>query len=186
MTISGRARNAPCFCGSGRKLKHCCGRHLKAIRTWKHPRRNCRWRFFTTHDPSERYASELAEHICTGERVFIARGTPYGTSWLMDGEPLSMLAVLDRLPGAHYRWVIDQTLTALGQAAPNSDVSGEKNADTQHTDASIPTEIHGLLIELLRLVRASGELATALDIEHDATQESDLADPGHAPLRLAS
>jgi hypothetical protein len=42
------------------------------------------------------------------------------------------------------------------------------------------------LIELLRLVRASGELATALDIEHDATQESDLADPGHAPLCLAS
>ncbi len=26
----GRKRNSPCFCGSGLKIKHCCGRHSQS------------------------------------------------------------------------------------------------------------------------------------------------------------
>jgi hypothetical protein len=186
VAITGHARNAPCFCGSGRKLKHCCGRHLVAVRTWRDRRGRCRWRFFAARGAGERYASELAEHVCTGERVFIARGTTYGTSWLYDGEPVSVLEVLDRVPGAHYRWVIEQTLGALGKAAQSSEDSDGGSANAEQGDDAIPTDIHALLIELLRLVRASGELAAALEIEPNALQESDLAEPSRAPMRLAS
>jgi hypothetical protein len=61
MAVAGRARNAPCFCGSGRKLKHCCARQLTPVRTWKHAGKACRWRFWAPHDRDGRYAGELAE-----------------------------------------------------------------------------------------------------------------------------
>jgi hypothetical protein len=97
MATGGRSRNAACFCGSGRKLKHCCGRQLTPVRTWKSTT-SCRWRFWQPHSGHDRYASEVVEHICNGERVWIARGTPAGTSWLINEDPVTLFEVLDHLP----------------------------------------------------------------------------------------
>jgi hypothetical protein len=184
MAFGGRARNAPCFCGSGRKLKHCCARDLSAVRTWRHPRTSCRWRFYHAHGNHERYASELAEHICTGERVFIARGTPYGTSWLIDDDPISLLALLARLPGAHYRWAIEQTLTALsdrGLDQAGSDTEGAEDIDDAHF-----AEIRELPAELLSLAHASDALAATLASKGISIDPAELALRDHPRLRLAS
>lgn len=86
------------------------------MRTWKAAEGRCRWRFWHAHGEQERYASEVAEHICNGERVWIARDTPTATRWLINENPVTLLEVLDHLPGAHYNWVIQQTMTALNDA----------------------------------------------------------------------
>jgi len=155
MTVAGRSRNTSCFCGSGRKLKHCCGRHLTAVRTWKHATKNCRWRFWRPHNRDGRYGSELAEHLCTGERVWIARGTIDGTTWLIDDDPVTLLAVLDHLPPAHYHWAIEQTMTALDDAAPGED-------QPEDPDREILSEIRQLMLEVLALAHASDALDTRI------------------------
>lgn len=152
MAVARRSRNAPCFCGSGRKLKHCCARQLTAVRTWKHPTKNCRWRFWRPHHKDGRYASELVEHLCTGERVWIARGTINAATWLIDDEPVTLLGVLDHLPPAHYHWALEQTMTTLSDAAPDHD---EPDDDP---DRPIPPEIRQLMLEVLALAHASDAL----------------------------
>lgn len=160
VAAGGRSHNTPCFCGSGRKLKHCCGRHLRPVRTWKlHD--GCRWRFWQPHRPDDRYASEVAEHTCTGERVWIARGTDYGTSWLIDDEPVTLLEVIDQLPGALYHWVAEQTMSVLNAAAPPA----SENPTTATDDADYPpgfAEIRQLTLEVLRLAHASDALQAHL------------------------
>jgi SEC-C motif len=154
MAASGRSRNQPCFCGSERKLKHCCARQLTAVRTWSSETASCRWRFWRPHNRDGRYGSELAEHICTGGRVWIARGTIEGTTWLIDDDPVTLLAVLDHLPAAHYHWTIEQTMTALDDAAPDG--------VEEDPDREIPPEIRQLMLEVLALAHASDALDARL------------------------
>ncbi|MGO8906668.1 MAG: SEC-C domain-containing protein [Solirubrobacteraceae bacterium] len=155
MTVSGQARNAPCFCGSGRKLKHCCARELTPVRTWSGTRPDhgdCRWRFYRPHTTAGRYAGELAEHLCSGERFWIARGTAAGTSWMIDDEPASLFHILDRLPGALYTWVAEQTMTALNDAAPA--FKGDTHDSTDEDEGPILGEIHELMREVMSLAHA--------------------------------
>jgi hypothetical protein len=180
MAVSGRSRNVPCFCGSGRKLKHCCARQLTPVRTWKHATKACRWRFWRPHNRDGRYASEVAEHICTGERVWIARGTIDGTTWLIDEDPVTLLAVLDHLPAAHYHWAIEQTMTALGDAASPDDQA------TEDPDREIPAEIRQLMLELLQLAHASDALDAHLPTNPRSSQPTHLALRDRAFMRLAS
>lgn len=185
MATSGRSRNTACFCGSGRKLKHCCGRQLTPVRTWKNPTSGCRWRFWVSHDKKGRYASEIAEHICNGERVWIARETPTGTSWVIDQDPVTLLEVLDRLPGAHYHWVIEQTMTALNDAAPSDDTR-EPAAEHNLDETRVLGEIHDLMLEVLRLAHASDALEAHFPINIRPTQPADLTLHDRAWQRLAS
>jgi hypothetical protein len=155
MAVSGRARNAPCFCGSGRKLKHCCARELTLVRTWSGTRRddgNCDWRFWSPHTRAGRYASELAQHLCSGERFWIARDSAAGTSWLIDDELVSLFQILDRLPGALYTWVAEQTMSALGDAAPA--FKGDAHDSTDEKEGPILGEIHELTREVMSLAYA--------------------------------
>jgi hypothetical protein len=178
MTVAGRSRNAPCFCGSGRKLKHCCGRSLTPVRTWKSAEGRCRWRFWRAHVGHERYASEVAEHVCNGERVWIARDTPHGTSWLIGEDPVTLLEVLDHLPGAHYHWVIEQTMTALNDSAPTT------GHDTNPDETLVLGEIHYLMLEVLRLAHASDALEAHLPV--NLTQPAELTLHDRAWTKLAS
>lgn len=185
MPTSGRSRNTPCFCGSGRKLKHCCARQLTPARTWKNPTSGCRWRFWASHGQHERYASEVAEHICNGEHVWIAHETPTGTSWVIDQDPATLLEVLDHLPGALYHWVIEQTMTALNDAAPElSDDTREPAADHNPDETHVLGEIHDLMLEVLRLAHASDALEAHLPINIRTTQPADqtLHDRAWQPL----
>lgn len=160
MTASGRSRNAPCFCGSGRKLKHCCARQLTVVRTWKSPRGNCRWRFWKAHTPTAQFASELAEHVCSGERLWIARDTAAGTSWMIDDELASLFQILDRLPGVHYHWVIEQTMAALGEAVPARDGTADPTTDELPEQITILSEMRDLTFEIMRLAHAGDALQT--------------------------
>jgi hypothetical protein len=187
MAASGRSRNTPCFCGSGRKLKHCCGRSLTAERTWRSAEGRCRWRFWRAHGAQERYASEVAEHICNGERVWIARGTRAGTSWLIDENPVTLLEVLEHLPGAHYHWVIEQTMTALNDAAPtDTDDAPAATTSNDPDDTPVLGEIHQLMLEVLRLAHASDALETHLPINLRTGQPADLTLRDRTFMRLAS
>lgn len=187
MATSGRSRNTPCFCGSGRKLKHCCGRSLTAVRTWKSAEGRCRWRFWHANGAHERYASEVAEHICNGERVWIARHTPAGTSWLINENPATLLEVLDHLPGAHYHWVIEQTMTALNDAAPAPDDEASPPAGDDNPDETLVLgEIHQLMLEVLRLAHASDALEAHLPVNVRPGQPTDLPLRDRAWMKLAS
>ena len=187
MAAAGRSRNAPCFCGSGRKLKHCCGRSLTPVSTWKSPEGRCRWRFWQAHAGHERYASEVAEHVCDGERVWIARGTPHGTSWLIGEDPVTLLEVLDHLPGALYDWVIEQTMTALGAAAPaNENTTRTATADNGLDETLVLGEIHYLMLEVLRLAHASDALEAHLPLAIKSSQPGDLKLRDRAWAQLAS
>jgi hypothetical protein len=187
MATSGRSRNTPCFCGSERKLKHCCGRSLTAVRTWRSAEGRCRWRFWRAHGPQERYASEVAEHICNGERVWIARGTPAGTSWLINENPVTLLEVLDHLNAAHYNWVIEQTMTALNDAAPAANDDASRSADDDSPDETLVLgEIHHLMLEVLRLAHASDALEAHLPISLPTGQPADLPLRDRAWMKLAS
>jgi hypothetical protein len=185
MTAGGRSRNTPCFCGSGRKLKHCCGRSLTPVRTWRSAEGRCRWRFWQAHAGHERYASEVAEHVCDGERVWIARGTPHGTSWLIGEDPVTLLEVLDHLPGAHYNWVIEQTMTALNDGAPAAEHSTPgPNADPDET--LVLGEIHYLMLEALRLAHASDALEAHLPLNVRPAGQTALTLRDRAWMQLAS
>jgi len=162
MAVAGRARNAPCFCGSGRKLKHCCARQLTPVRTWKHVGKACRWRFWAPHDRDGRYAGELAEHICSGERIWIARGTADGTTWQIDDDPVTLFTVLDQLPAAHYHWAIEQTMAVLDDAAPAEDAD-------EGPDRELPHEIRHLTFEALALAHAGDALGARLNVTREDT-----------------
>jgi hypothetical protein len=180
MTTSGRSRNTPCFCGSGRKLKHCCGPHLRPVRTAE-LNDGCRWRFWAPHDNNDRYASEVAEHVCTAERVWIARGTDHGTTWLIDDEPATLLEVFDRLPGALYHWVAEQTMTTLNAAAPPVDCSSPET--THDADSEYPphfAEIRELISEVIRLAHAGDAMQAHLPTNFTPNQ------PHHTQQPLAS
>jgi hypothetical protein len=181
MAVSGRSRNASCFCGSGRKLKHCCARHLTPVRTWKHVTKACRWRFWRPHSREGRYASEVAEHLCTGERVWIAPGTIDGTTWLIDEDPVTLLAVLDHLPAAHYHWAIEQTMTALSDAAPD-----DNEQTTEDPDRPIPPEIRQLMLEVLALAHASDALDAHLPAKLTTAQPVSLTLRDRAIMQIAS
>lgn len=141
MAASGRSRNAPCFCGSGGK--HCCGRSLTPVRTSKSAEGRCRWRFWQAHPPHDRYASEVAEHICNGERVWIASGTAVGTTWTIDKDPATLLEILGHLPGALYDRVIKQTMTALNNRAPAAEHNArEPSANPGPDETLVLGEIH--------------------------------------------
>lgn len=184
MTASGRSRNTPCFCGSGRKLKHCCGRHLSPVRTWK-LNDGCRWRFWQPHDSGDRFASEVAEHVCTAERVWIARGTQHGTSWLIDDEPVTLLEVIDHLPGALYHWVAEQTMTALNAAAPPRDSPLAITSDNDLDDPPGFAEIRQLMLEVLRLAHAGDALQAHLPTNLTPDQPRHTT-PHHTRQPLAS
>ena len=185
MTVSGRSRNTPCFCGSGRKLKHCCGRHLTPVRTSEF-NDGCRWRFWQPHHNSDRHASEIAEHVCNGERVWIARGTEHGTSWLIDDEPVTLLEVLDRLPGALYHWIAQQTMTALNAAAPTAgDSPPPITNDDDPDDPPGFAEIRELMSEVIRLAHASDAFHTHLPTNLTPNQPHHTA-PHHTRQPLAS
>jgi len=177
MAAGGQSRNAPCLCGSGPKLKHCCARQLTAVRTWKDATKPCRWRFWRPYNRHGRYGSELAEHICTGERVWIARGTIDGTTWLIDDDPVTLLGVLDHLPPPHYHWAIEQTMTALDDAAPDR---LEENPDRE-----IPPEIRHLMIEVLALAHASDALDARLKATRKPSTPAGLTLHDRAIMRIA-
>jgi hypothetical protein len=184
MAASGRSRNAPCFCGSERKLKHCCLRSLTPGRTWKGVDGRCRWRFWQARGAHERLASEVAEHLCTGERVWIARGSPAGTTWIIGQDAATLLEVLDRLPGALYEWVIKQTLSALHDSAPSEDHDPLPSPDSQ--EVRVLGEVHQLMLELLRLAHASDALEAHLPLNTTATQPASLTLHDRAWSQLAS
>ncbi|MGH2802231.1 MAG: SEC-C domain-containing protein [Thermoleophilaceae bacterium] len=187
MAASGRSRNTPCFCGSGHKLKHCCGRSLHAVRRWRSAEGSCRWRFWAPHSRHDRFAGQVAEHVCTGERVWIARGTPAGTSWLIDEQPVSLLQVLDHVHGAHYHWVLEQTMTALDDAAPDLDNdTAPAVADHSTGETGVLGEIHDLMLEVLRLAHASDALEAHLPVSFRSGQPADLPLRDRAWVKLAS
>ena len=177
------ARNAPCFCGSGRKFKHCCARTLTEVRTWRSVEGRCRWRFWRPHSAEHRYASQIAEHVCDGQRFWIARDTDAGTSWQIDHDPVTLLEVLDHIHGAHYHWVIEQTMSALNHAAPATDPSPPADPDSERL---VPADIHHLLLEVLRLAHAGDALEAQLpaSLKHD--QRLDLPLRDRAFIKLAS
>ncbi|MGH8296698.1 MAG: YecA family protein [Steroidobacteraceae bacterium] len=184
MSTSGRSRNTPCFCGSGRKLKYCCGRHLTPARTWKLDH-GCSWRFWAPYRPDDRYASEVAEHICAGERVWIARDTQFDTSWMIDDEPVTLFEVIDHLPGALYHWMAEQTMTALHAAAPPASdtpitTSGQENEDYPPGFA----QIRQLMSEVLRLAHASDAIQAHLpaNLRPDLLAHSTPHDQARQPL----
>ena len=177
MAARGRSRNAPCFCGSGRKLKHCCARQLTPVRTWKHASKACRWRFWAPHDRDGRYASEIAEHICSGERIWIARGTADGATWQIDDDPATLFTVLDQLPAAHYHWAIEQTMAVLDGAAPDDDAD-------EDPDRELPREIRHLTFETLALAHASDALGARLNTTREDPPHG-LTLHDHAIMRVA-
>ena len=180
--MAASARNAPCFCGSARKLKHCCGRSLSAVRTWRSADGRCRWRFWAPHTGHDRYASEVAEHTCNGERFWIARATDAGTSWQINNEPATLMEILDRIHGAHYHWVIEQTMSALNDAAPPAE---DPTADPDR-EALVPIEIHQLMLEVLRLAHASDALEAHLPVSFRSGEPADLPLRDRAFIKLAS
>lgn len=136
----------------------------------------CRWRFWRAHPGHDRYASEVAEHICNGQRVWIARHTPVGTSWLIDEQPVTLLAVLDHMHGAHYHWVLKQTMNALNDDAP----------PPPNDDTPILGEIHDLMVEVMRLAHASDALEAHTPISFRPGQPTNPPPENHAQTRLAS
>ncbi|MCA1680866.1 MAG: SEC-C domain-containing protein [Actinobacteria bacterium] len=187
MGTGGRSRNAPCFCGSGRKLKHCCLRSLTPVRTWKSAEGRCRWRFWRAHAAHDRYASEVAEHVCNGERVWIARGTDIGTTWTIDKDPATLLEVLDHLPAALYDWVFNQTMTALNDSAPATEHNTrEPSASPRPDETLVLGEIHHLMLEVLRLAHASDALEGHLPLNLRPDERATLKLRDRAWTQLAS
>lgn len=142
------------------------------MRTWKSVDDGCRWRFWRAHSARDRYASEVAEHICNGQRVWIARHTPAGTSWLIDEQPVTLLAVLDHMHGAHYHWVLEQTMNALSDTAPTHD--NAHPATDPDGETPILGEIHELMLEVMRLAHAGDALEAHMPITFRPGQPADM------------
>jgi hypothetical protein len=91
------------------------------------------------------------------------------------------------LPGAHYHWVIEQTMTVLNDAAPElRDDTREPTADHNPDETLVLGEIHHLMLEVLRLAHASDALEAHPPINVRSTQPADLTLHDRAWQRLAS
>jgi hypothetical protein len=126
--------------------------------------------------------STKSGEVHSGERFWIAHGADAGTSWQIDDQPASLMAILDRIHGAHYHWVIEQTMNALNDAAPADD---QPVADPDG-EALVPIEIHQLMLEVLRLAHASDALEAQLPAVLKTTQTTDLPLRDRAFIKLAS
>lgn len=131
---SGKSHNPPCFCGSGRKLKQCCLRSLRQVRQWKLPGGPCRWRFWEAHGPGmATFASEVAR-ASLQRRPPLDRPRYARRAEVIDQDPVTLLEVIDRVPGDLYDWVFEQTLAAVRSRLRPSD---ERAAPVAFTRAPV-------------------------------------------------
>jgi hypothetical protein len=89
--------------------------------------------------------------------------------------------VLDHLPAAHYHWAIEQTMTALSDAAPD-----DNEQTTEDPDRPIPPEIRQLMLEVLALAHASDALDAHLPAKLTTAQPVSLTLRDRAIMQIAS
>jgi len=70
-------------------------------------------------------------------------------------DPATLLEVLDYLPGALYHWVVEQTLTALGEGGEDTP---QPSTESGSDETLVSAEVHQLALEVLRLAHASDVL----------------------------
>jgi hypothetical protein len=86
-----------------------------------------------------------------------------------------------------FNWVIEQTMTALNDAAPPaSDDTRKPTADHNPDETLVLGEIHQLMLEVLRLAHASDALDAHFPVNVRSTQPADLTLHDRAWQRLAS
>lgn len=145
---------------------------MKQAQTIRQPNTTCRWRIWRAYrlGASKLATQEVAEHVCDGEFLWIARDTHEGTAWMITDCPVRLMEVIDHVPPAMAEWVIDQTVAALGgllaeMAGLEVGTGGELTArpiepDGQHEHFA---RVVGLLREFLQFAHAGAVVADKLD-----------------------
>jgi hypothetical protein len=63
---------------------------------------------------ADRFAvPEVIEHIGLGEFLWLASDSEDGASWMLDASPVTVLELLDHVPGTVAEWVVDRTFALL-------------------------------------------------------------------------
>jgi len=98
---------------------------------------------------------------------------------MVGSEPVTLLALIDRLPATLYDWVIEQTLVALDVGLRPSEARGALETvtggdeDSPVVDGKRLAEVRDLLVELVRLVHASDVVAARLGLDGPASGRAD-------------
>jgi hypothetical protein len=123
--------------------------------------------------------------MCNGEFLWIARETAYGTSWMIDQGPATLMAAVDRVPPAMAEWVIDQTIAALGEGIAQMaglEVSCEGNVNARNVEPSGReehfAEFAGLMTEFMEFAHVANVVVEKLEslyelVERERREEVD-------------
>jgi hypothetical protein len=148
---------------------------MTQVRTIRESDTSCRWRIWRVYGVgASRFATrEVAEHVCDGEFLWIARETADGTSWMIDDRPVTLMRVIDHVPPAMAEWVIDQTLAGLGEllvellgleVGDDGELSAQEiEVDDQHEQLA---RVTGLLAEFMQFAHAGTVVADKLENLH--------------------
>jgi len=150
---------------------------MTQVHTIRQPDTSCRWRIWRVYGVgASRFATrEVAEHVCAGEFLWIARETADGTTWMIDDCPMTLMRVLDHVPPAMAEWVIDQTLGGLGELLVELvglEVGDDGTArgievDDQHEQLA---RVAGLLTEFMQFAHAGTVVADKLENLHELVE----------------
>lgn len=158
---------------------------MTQVQTIRQPNTSCRWRIWRTYGlGASKFATrEIAEHVCSGEFLWIAHDTFDGAAWMIDEAPVKLMAVIDHVPPAMAEWVIDQTVAGLGGLI--ADLVGLKVGD-DGVPSTRPVEpddqpeqfarLIGLMREFMQFAHAGSVVADKLDslrglVEHEGGDE---------------
>jgi hypothetical protein len=152
---------------------------MTQVHTIRHPDSSCRWRICRVHGVgASRFATrEVAEHVCDGEFLWIARETADGTTWMIDDCPVTLMRVIDQVPPAMAEWVIDQTLAGLGELlvelvgldlGDDGELTARRiDVDEQHEQLEC---VAGLLTEFMQFAHAGTVVADKLEALHELVE----------------
>lgn len=142
----------------------------------RQPNSNCRWRVWRVYGPgAAKFAGrEVAEHVCDGEFLWIAREAVDGTSWMIDDYSVSLMEVIDHVSPALAEWVIDQTMATLGGLIAGMvglEVRDEGEFGTRRIEPDDQREqsarAAGLMTEFVQFVNAAGVVVDRLQRLHE-------------------
>jgi hypothetical protein len=145
---------------------------MTQVQMIRQPNTTCRWRIRRVYGVGvSKFATrEVAEHVCDGEVLWIARETADGTTWMIDDYPMTLLEIIDHVPPAMAEWVIDQTIAALGElymelVGLEVDDNGELDARSLEANDKNEqlTRMAGLMTEFMQFAHAGTLIADKLE-----------------------
>jgi len=167
---------------------------MRLVRTIRQPRFDCRWRIWRAYGAiAQSFAArDVAEHICDGEFIWVAR-RPDGVTWMIDDCPVTLMDTIEHVSPVMVEWVIDQTLAVLGEVLVEltaAELDTPEDAATRILEALEQDgrvgQVAELLMEFVRFSHAARVMAGRFERLRQPLAAEHRDESGEGPGRAAA